>query len=232
MPKRSRTLRKRPRNAKRRRGVAPRRMGLRSLTVQRNPIMARSQIVRFKYADRVLIDPAVDTVASHIFRANSLFAPDATGSPTAHQPLGRDEYESFYQTYTVIGSKIKATYFPTGQTSAGMVGGILLKNNTTVLPGVTHMLEQGIARPRSLKQNDRPTSVRLGFSPKRFFGVHNITDNKETLGAAFSQNPSQLAFWHVYLAPMDSTTNLAATEVLVEIEYTCLLTERKTIGQS
>jgi hypothetical protein len=185
-----------------------------------------------RYVDRILLDPAVDTTANHVFRANSIFAPDVTGSPTAHQPLGRDEWADFYDNYTVIGAKIKATYFPNGPTSTGLVGGILLKNNSSPLTGVTHMIEQGITRPRSIKQNDTPTTARLGFSPKRFFGVHNVTDNKENLGALMGANPSTLAYFHVYLAPMDSTTNVVATEVLVEIEYMVILTERKNINQS
>lgn len=230
MPKRKNASRHR-RSTKRTRRGRSRRPGLRRLTVQRNPLMARSQIVKLKYVDRITIDPALDTVGSHVFRANSIFAPDVTGSLTAHQPMGRDEWEDFYANYTVIGSKINATFDYKIGGGVPTACGVLLKNNTNVLPGVTEMLEQGIAKRRFL-QADKMTSVTRGFSPKKFFGVHNITDNKEQLGALMSANPLQPAYFHVFIAPLQSTSNYPLHNVLVEITYTCLLTERKTIGQS
>lgn len=232
MPKRSRsTFRKRTRSAKRRK--FGRRISRRALrgTRQRLPGASSSQIVRLKYVDRILLDPAIDTPASHVFRANSIFDPDSSG--TGHQPMGHDEWNTFYTNYLVIGSKIKATYFPTA-TSTGMMGGVLLKSDSTLITNVEQLMEQGLTTPRSLAMatGGRPTSVRRGFSPRKFFGVKDLKDNKGAIGASFGNNPSNGAFWHVYLNPMDSTTDIASVEVLIEIEYSVMLTERATLAQS
>ena len=41
---------------------------------------------------------------------NSLFDPDFTG--TGHQPYYFDQFATIYQRYTVIGSKLTATFTP------------------------------------------------------------------------------------------------------------------------
>lgn len=60
-----------------------------------------------RYVDTITIDAGSAAIASHVFRCNSLFDPDLTG--TGHQFLMRDEYALLYGSYRVVSSKIKVT---------------------------------------------------------------------------------------------------------------------------
>ena len=73
------------------------------LALGRSPIPDKS-LVKLRYCQRCAINPAAGVTNSYLFRANSLFDPDLTG--TGHQPLGFDEWAKFYRRYCVLGSKI------------------------------------------------------------------------------------------------------------------------------
>ena len=69
-------------------------------------------VAKLRYVDTISINPGSAAIASHVFRANSIFDPDSTG--TGHQPLMRDEYALLYDNYRVISSKIKVTLVTSG----------------------------------------------------------------------------------------------------------------------
>lgn len=73
-----------------------------------------TKFVRHKYVDSVLFPggAVAGASANYVFRANSMYDPDYTGS--GHQPLFRDEMAAQYSYYTVISSYIKVTFPPEG----------------------------------------------------------------------------------------------------------------------
>ena len=70
-------------------------------------ILKNKTVASLKYVDVITIDAGVTPPGSHLFRANSLFDPDLTG--TGHQSLMFDEYALLYNQYRVLSSKIKIT---------------------------------------------------------------------------------------------------------------------------
>jgi hypothetical protein len=85
-------------------------------------------ICKLKYSTRFQLDPASTgslatpdaSLATYIFRVNSLFDPDYTtanplasqgkGSPN-HQPYGFDQWATFYAEYMVLGAKIDVDFY-------------------------------------------------------------------------------------------------------------------------
>lgn len=63
-------------------------------------------ICRFRYSEEISVNPTIGGVTAYVFRANSLYDPNLTG--TGHQPAPYDQMKLFYKKFKVIGSKITA----------------------------------------------------------------------------------------------------------------------------
>lgn len=61
-------------------------------------------ICKFRYSEEISINPAAASVTAYVFRANSLYDPNYSG--TGHQPAPYDQMKLFYKKFKVIGSKI------------------------------------------------------------------------------------------------------------------------------
>lgn len=203
-------------------------------SVQSTASVAPSQLVKLRYVESVVINPATGLVGAHIFSASSIFDPDVTGG--GHQPLGRDEWAIFYDHYTVIGSKCTARFF--SDTSAANTGnamvGVMVKDNATTTNTPSTMLEQTNTYPKMLTNSSAQGAViaTKGYSAKRFFGLSNVNDNRTVVGAQFGSSPTDQAYFHVYVTPTTSSDNVGDVNVVVTIEYLCLMTERKTLTAS
>lgn len=78
-----------------------------------------------RYNQSNTIDVANFGISSQVFRANSLYDPDSTG--TGHQPNGFDTLMAAYDHFTVLASKIRVRTIQTG-TGGGTIepGGLIL----------------------------------------------------------------------------------------------------------
>lgn len=195
----------------------------------------KTNIIKLKYVDSFTFDPAAGISAVHAFRANSIYDPDTFAG--GHQPLGHDQWASFYNHYVVVGSVCKATFAKTSAATEGGMNacGIQLTDDTTTSTYLPTILEQGLTNKgysyKSVNAS-RPVSVRKGFSAKKFFNVTNVTDNVDRLGAQLGTNPSEQAFFSIFAAGVDLTVNPDPLVVLVEITYTVVYSEPKELAQS
>lgn len=226
MPRRK--MFRRPRRRRRRRFARKRRMAVQP----RSPI-ADSQVVKMRYSDRISINPAAGTIASHVFRANSIFDPDDTG--VGHQPRGHDEWAMFYNQYTVIGSKITIL---AGSQSSSASDNLLISMNLADSSGapltpvdmmertgavwtyLTNMYGTGATRKLTKK-----------YSAKRFFQHKSIKDADDQR-TNFGSNPANPTFYVISGTAADGISNPSAVTILVQVDYICLLTGRKQVGES
>ena len=102
MPKRKRSTRKIYR-AKRRKPDWRKRT-----TIQKGLGFSDGQIVKMRYVEEFELNPGLGSVASYVFRANGLYDPNYTGA--GHQPYGFDQWMTYYNQFTVLGSKMKAIF--------------------------------------------------------------------------------------------------------------------------
>lgn len=192
------------------------------------------QVYRLKYATQVTLDAAAASTAAHVFKANGLNDPDLTG--VGHQPRAWDQLKEFYEHYIVIGSKCKAT-FTSGATTSNYqpssLVGIELDSDATPAQTLTDWLERddrnqsSSALAMAQTKGGNAVSVVKTYSPKRFYNIKDIKDNFNRLGAAVSTDPSELAYFNVMTASMDSGTNPGSISAVVEIDYLVLLSEPK-----
>ena len=96
-------------------------------TYKNNSLLKDKMKVTFRYASRIIINPAAAGNGVHVFSANGMYDPDLTG--VGHQPRGFDEVMPLYDHYTVIGSK--CTVAACNLSTGGGILGIALKDSTT-----------------------------------------------------------------------------------------------------
>jgi len=191
-----------------------------------------TKIVKLRYATNFLLDAGTGTIDSHIFRANSIFDPDYTG--TGHQPLGHDQWSVFYQQYSVVKSKITVHAASFGNTSAA--NGILsIKTiaddaapgttyNTTVLenPSTSWKVYGGNA-------SSGPITVTKTFNHKTTY-KRPISD--DTFISNFGYNPNEQTYFHVCNQALADTNDSAPLECVAIIEYYVMLRTPIELNQS
>lgn len=220
---------------KRRRRLRSRRRRRYLTSRQNTSAVSPSQVVKFRYVDTITLNPGVGTTAEYNFRANSIHDPDFTG--VGHQPLGHDQWANFYEHYTVIGSKLKATFFSPGDsvtTATGLVG-VMLDEDTTSITSIRNMMEQAKARTRYMTTKGGPggrVSVTSHYSPKRFFAIKDMKDNRNLVGSLFGNNPTEGAYFKIFAGPANTADDVGIISVVVEVEYICLLSERRNLLES
>lgn len=197
-------------------------------------ITPATKTIKLRYVDQFNLDGPTGVNSVRVFRANSIFDPDYTG--TGHQPLGRDQWSVFYDHYCVLGAKITAKFVSTGSTAstdACMVG-ILLKDNSTTIVSPTTIMEQTNSGYAVLTNSNasQTKTIRKGYSARKFFNLKDVKDNRALVGAQFGSTPPEDAYFHVYQTPLSPSDDARPIRVIVTIEYIVNLSERKSLVQS
>lgn len=170
--------------------------------------------------------------SNQAFRANGIFDPDYTGA--GHQPLGHDQWNTFYNHYLVVGSKISVTMVPSVATGNGMtlIGCWLTANANLPTTNMTEMMEKnrGMFQLDYLR-NTRCKRVVCKYSPRKFFNVKDTKDNLTRIGASFGANPSDVAIFNVIYG-QNFMGAAIPIQCVVCIKYIVLLSEPKNLPTS
>ncbi len=227
MPHKIRRYRKRERRYRKRRANPYSR-------VSSNPVPSQ-KLVKLKYVEQVSMDPAAGSMSHFLFRANSLFDPNQTG--TGHQPMGLDQWEPFYGLYTVVKSEIKVTFFSsvTTELASGIVG-IYLNDDNTSTNVMDTMIEYNRTNHALIGPVDAGNgiiTVRHSYSPQKMFGRSLKTYIGSDNGSAlFSASPADTAVYDIFAGPIVSAADLGPVDLLIEVWYTAMLTDRATLASS
>ncbi len=175
-----------------------------------------------QYVQQVTLDPSA-ALANNSFNANSLYDPDQSG--TGHQPSGFDTLSAMYSRYLVKKATIDCSFFLQGTTtSVPLAIGINLYDGSSPYgSGAIAMLEQSNGAHLITCKNDSNgvaiPRLRLTFDAKRWFGLSNLDDNRETIGALTNANPTRRAYFQVWTGPTDESTDLDAVYCVARITY-------------
>lgn len=192
-------------------------------------------IAKLRYVARITLNASASAIATHFFSCNSLFDPDRTG--TGHQPMGYDEWATYYSHYTVIGSKCTAEFTPdnngTAATSIVMLRKQLVNSSSST---IEDLMENGMVEYRLVNNivNGGKAREKLmeTFSPKQFFGLDNIKDNRTIVGAQTNVNPADEAFFQIVVGSIDGTDDPPDINCIVTLEYICMFSEPNSLSQS
>lgn len=158
------------------------------------------------------------------FNANGMYDPYASGS--GHQPMGFDQWMTFYNHYTVVQGKITLKINESG---TPLIFGINLADDVIGSSDPELLREQGNS-VFGMSGQDSPRTLVKRFDAQKFFNKEDIVSASQFQGNV-SQNPSEVAVYQCWASAHDasSTTSIRAQIV---IEYLAVFTEPKELGQS
>lgn len=194
--------------------------------------VANRQHVTLRYSEIIPVTGAAAGVGVvNSFRANSIYDPNFTG--VGHQPMGHDEWSSFYNHYQVKASRIKCQLANQEQTGGEpVVFWIELAAASAATLNPTTAIERGRAAWKCVGQQTDTIAAPLNneYDAMKFFG--KAIANQTTQVANFGSNPSEDVFFHVGYGPMSTLATPRLWQLLVVIEYDCVFTEPKELLES
>lgn len=191
--------------------------------------------VKLRYCATVSLNPGLGTTANHVFRANGLYDPDQTG--IGHQPMGFDQWSTFYNHYVVESSKMNAEFFYSSTTAvdSGIVCGIMLSDDATVPTGFYGLIEQPTTVYNSM-QATHPMTRRVmcskNFKAKEFFNIKDVIDNTSRIGAAVNATPIEVAAFVVWASSVEGTVDPPPITALITMDYVVTFSEPKELPMS
>jgi hypothetical protein len=189
--------------------------------------------VHLPYVQRFSLNPTLGATVTQVFRLNSLFDPDYTG--TGHQPRFFDQWCSFYTNYVVCGCHYEVT-FTCGTVDMNYV--IYLDGSLiSVTPGVSTP-DDTAEFPNSQflqQQAEGPVVRAAGYvSISHLQGSlrsDEVYVNDQSNWAPVASNPPTTAYLYVSAAPSDGISS-ATSGVVVKLVYDCVMCGPQPVSQS
>lgn len=178
-----------------------------------------SQTAIMRYSCNISLDPSSVVAVSHVFRANSIFDPDLSG--TGHQPYGHDQYQAIYKYYRVKKAIITASSTNTG---ANNIMGVAIRASGTVITDPENIRE--IKGTRYTPLANDPASNRI----QQTYNLSS-TEDRHLSTASFGANPSNNQSFHVWAAP-NGSSDPTSLSVAVDIVYIVEMFEPIILGTS
>lgn len=189
------------------------------------------QTVQLRYCTSVnLVDAVGGVLDIHAFRCNGIFDPDVTG--VGHQPLGRDQWNDFYNHYYVKQAKITIKFNNQSQVAnqVAAVHGLYVADDLTIPTEWTTIAEAGRAKYLlDSNLNTETKTLTATYNPKTFFKMGR---NQSQLGAAMGASPSEQAYFVLYAQSADESGVMAQRNYMVQIDYLVQFSEPKDLAQS
>lgn len=190
--------------------------------------MSSTQVANLRYAFSTSLT-ATTTLAGSAFRCNSCFDPEV--SLGGHQPMGYTTWSSLYNHYVVLGSKITIRWVsPDANTTPSICGVYTTDTETFPYSDAGGFMEARRGMTRDLPSGNTRQITTVGkYSPKKFFNIKDVKDNLLRLGALVGADPSEEAYYMVWLQAHTGTVTWYLT---ISIDYIVLFSEPKDLAQS
>jgi hypothetical protein len=183
------------------------------------------------YSTQIALNTFSAGVGAQAFiRANGIHDPEvAIGG---HQPYGHDTYAQIYNHYKVLASTITCHFVGKPQANnatASHICGISLVDNTIVNDTVDEMREQqetkwGVTVPgQSVKVSNKFSAAKM--FPMGHASNHNLT-------ATLDKDPVEGAYFKVWTSGVNQNVDVNAIDIIVTVNYTVLMWERRDLGMS
>jgi len=187
----------------------------------------RAQMVH-KYVENVVLSSSSGGPAIYNWSCNGMYDPNITG--TGHQPLYFDQMGTFYRHYTVIRSKLKATFIPGDTVAFPFFVSCYLNDDTGSTPSVPlEFAEQTLCTWKPCAVNNNPLTITKYWDARKTFGGDPLSD--ANLTGTTSVNPTEQTFFTVCVQSANQTTTQDII-VVFEAEYTAVWEELVDTAQS
>jgi len=192
-------------------------------------------MVRLKYSSlhAIAYTGATGVPGRYSFRVNSIFDPDLTG--TGHQPLGHDQWETFYNRYLVYGCKYYIN-FVNQSTTDQMEVAVQLRPNSTFATDMDTIREDPLTVFRAvLGTENQPKSQAVAKGYADVAKIRGIPRGRmkfeSDYQAVFGNNPPISPLIHIYVQNQDVNTSISGI-VRVDLVYYVRMHDRKQLTES
>lgn len=181
-----------------------------------------------RYVDTITLDASAVTVMDYnTFTCNGLYDPDITN--IGHQPRGMDQLMLFFEHYTVVGAKLKATFINTSASEGDAQCSYVCVQQTagpTPLYNTTNtILEKKSTKVIALMPHEAKTITSYVDLSKAL--GHDVMSDKKYSGTTLG-NPEEQWYWQV-MQGTNSGADPTSIQVKIEIEYATIFTEPRDI---
>lgn len=186
-------------------------------------------VLRMKYVDNIVLSGVGG--ASRVFRLNSIYDPD-TSITTGHQPLGYDQWNTFYAKYRVFKANvtIKATNASSNSADTEQIGMVAFNNNIPISTA-DDFYEQPHCKKSLLSGRGGMDRAIMTYSVDcpRIVGMAPVVyKSTSTTASLFGSNPLEQVNLAILTRPIDGqSTSLVNVEV--SITYFVELFDRSSI---
>lgn len=196
----------------------------------KSPVSTK-MFTKLRYVEPLSLNPGLSgTAATHVYCANGAADPNVTTG--GHQPRGFDQLMLLYDHYVVLGAKITVDFAPQTQT-VPVICGINLKDDSSIYTNPNDYQEAGYCTTKIMgaSQASNGCKLTMNFSTKRFLGRSNVLSDPDLKGTS-GLNPTEQAYFHVWAAALDGSTDLNPMFTTVRIDYLVALIEPQQPSQS
>jgi len=190
--------------------------------------------VKLVYRENLSYSQTSGDLADQVYRANSLFDPDLTG--TGGQPYLFDQWASVYGVYTVIGTGIEVQAMVGGTNATNCRVGITPTTTSTAFATTDQELSE--ERPYSTVRMCQMGATGIGqtylkgyISTAKMNGLTQQTVHNDSLWSGLvGGNPSNQWYWHVWnYVPSANTQSL---QLVVKLTFYVVFRTRISPGTS
>lgn len=205
----------------------------------RGPVKDKT-VLKLRYCDTYSSLPGVLQAAQYIYRGNSCYDPDYTG--TGAQPYGWDQWLDVYQKYRVIGStiEVKAMSYASNSTASAATEGcaqfyvvpnLATSDLTTSVATNTFDLKNLPYARQAIVTPDKPGYIKMYMPTGKLFGYNKYQiKSQQEFEASTVANPSKEFYWHIYTCGIDEQA--ANLYVNVTVTYYVEMFQRVNVASS
>ncbi len=168
--------------------------------------ISQNKLIKMKYGQSILRTP-LSTADSYVFRSNSIFDPDLTG--TGHQPMSHDQWATFYERYYVYACAVKITVV--NLTAIPLEFVLYPQEDTTTITTLDLAMEMKNKKftvvPGSA--GNAVKSLSMWTSTKKTVG--RVTKFDDIFHANFGANPNTTTQYHIFVSASDDATDVNYT---------------------
>lgn len=187
--------------------------------------------VRMRYCKEGYLGSTSGILNSLAIGMNDIYDPEVAAG--GHQPMGFDQMAAMYNRYIVIGSKLTVTFYDNAAShSTPAVVGCCMSDDS-VAPYIvnTSYIEAKRGQWRTVTGGKRSaTRVSCKYSPKKFWGLKDIKDNRQKIGAGTVGSPEDKAYGLVWIQATDGGTQ--SLSITLVVDYIVQFSEPKDLAQS
>jgi len=194
------------------------------------------RVVHMRYCAYKNMNPeAGGTCAVYNFRANGIYDPDCAAG--GQQPLGRDQWATFFDHYVVLGARCVVNF--QGKSDAPNyvpnVCGILLNDDETLTATTwVDVAEQGRCKYITVQGSGTsatPHTVVMGYSPYKQYRVSN-PQLMDSITASVGSDPTDQTIFSIFCGAVNQTEDTTGVHATITIDYIVKFYEPTEIARS